>query len=341
MFRLRPTRKRTKVGLDSRTLRGVEAAFWFVLALAVVIGGQSVLSGLPKLGDLLLPSSSFAAEARSGGAADFVALSLFGLPQSAAAPRIVTPAKDFASWPRTVSRMKDAARLPSIAIVIDDLGSDITLNRRAIALPRAVALSFLPYPEATPMLARAGARAGHEILVHLPMQAKDGEENPGPMALRIDASPDENVRRMDWAMSRVPGFVGINNHMGSRFTEDRGALIPIAEALYDRHIFFFDSRTSGGSQVVSVARAFGVPSAGRDVFLDDVQTPEAVTAQLALLERDAREHGVATAIGHPHDVTLAVLARWCADLKGYRLVPISVAIRMKTEREMSLAALAR
>ena len=346
MFRLRPTRKKTKVGLDSRTLRHVEAAFWFVLALAVGIGGQSVLSGLPKLGDLLLPSGSFAAEVRGKEVADFVALSLFGLPQRNSAPHIVTPADGSASWTRTPSaesaaRPQDAARLPAIAIVIDDLGSDIAFNRRAIALPRAVALSFLPYPEATPMLAREGAHAGHEILVHLPMQAKDGEENPGPMALRIDYSPDENVRRLDWALSRVPFHVGINNHMGSRFTEDRRALIPVAEALYGRHIFFFDSRTSANSQVVPVARAFGVPSAGRDVFLDDVQTTGAVTAQLALLEKDARASGVATAIGHPHDVTLAVLARWCAHLKGYRLVPISFAMRMKTEREMSLAALTR
>ena len=328
MFRLRPTRKIPKVGLDVRTLRCVEAAFWFVLAVAAGVGGQSVLSGLPKLGDLLLPSGSFAAEARDKAAADFVALRLFGLSQSAAAPLVVSSSG-------AVSRQQDAVRLRAIAIVIDDLGSDVALNRRAIALPQAVALSFLPYPDETPMLAREGARAGHEILVHLPMQAKDGEENPGPMALRIGTSPDENVRRLDWALSRVPFHVGINNHMGSRFTEDRGALIPIAEALYDRHIFFFDSRTSAGSQVVPVARAFGVPSAGRDVFLDDVQTPDAVAAQLAVLEKDAREHGVATAIGHPHDVTLAALAHWSVHLKGYRLVPISVAIRMKTEREMT------
>jgi len=336
------------VGLDSHTLRRVEAAFWFVLALAVGVGGQSVLSGLPKLGDLLLPSGSFAAEARGRGAADFVALSLFGLPQNISAPQIVTSAGESELSAHTpsigsASQQREVTQLPAIAIVIDDLGSDVALNRRAIALQRAVALSFLPYPDATPMLARAGARAGHEILVHLPMQAKDGEEYPGPMTLRIDYSPAENMRRLDWALSRVPFYVGINNHMGSRFTEDRNALIPVAEALYDRHIFFFDSRTSGGSQVVPVSRAFGVPSATRDVFLDDVQTPDAVTAQLAQLEKDAREHGVATAIGHPHDITLAVLAHWCANLKDYRLVPISVAIRMKTEREMavSLAALGR
>jgi hypothetical protein len=225
--------------------------------------------------------------------------------------------------------------LPAIAIVIDDMGSDAVNARRAFALPRAVALSFLPYPDETSMLAREGARAGHEILVHVPMQAED-DEDPGPMALRIDQTPQEIARRLEWALSRVPGFSGINNHMGSRFTEDRAALVPVIESLYDRRVFFLDSRTSGGSQVVEVARAFGVPSAPRDIFLDDVQMPDAVAAQLSALEKDARENGVAIAIGHPHEVTLGVLARWCANLKGYRLVPVGVAIRLKTEREMGV-----
>jgi polysaccharide deacetylase 2 family uncharacterized protein YibQ len=322
MFRLRPIRKNAKA---PRGLRGVEAAFWFVLALAVGIGGSSALSGLPRLGELLLTGDQFAAEAHSEPKPGLVTLTLARLTQTPVAP---------------AAAKAPAASLPAIAIVIDDMGADVAQGRRAIALPRAVALSFLPYPEETSMLARAGARAGHEILVHVPMQAED-DENPGPMALRIDQPPQEAVRRLEWALSRVPGFAGINNHMGSRFTEDRAALVPVIEALYGRRIFFFDSRTSAASQVVPVARAFGVPSAARDVFLDDLQKPEAVAAQLSLLQKDARVGGAAIAIGHPHDVTLGVLARWCANPKGFRLVPVSVAIRIKTEREILLAALAR
>ena len=90
-------------------------------------------------------------------------------------------------------------------------------TRRAIALPKAMTLSFLPYGDDTPALARAGGRAGHQVIVHVPMEP-EGREDPGPMALRTDLSAGENLRRLDWALSRVPGHVGINNHMGSRFT---------------------------------------------------------------------------------------------------------------------------
>jgi polysaccharide deacetylase 2 family uncharacterized protein YibQ len=107
----------------------------------------------------------------------------------------------------------------------------------------------------------------------------------------------------------------------------------VAEALYGRGIFFLDSRTTSQSQVVPVSRAFGVPSAARDVFLDDDEAPDVIAAQLRLLEQTARTNGAAIAIGHPHEVTLDVLTRWCRYHPGFRLVPVSVAIRLKTARE--------
>ncbi|MBU6297145.1 MAG: divergent polysaccharide deacetylase family protein [Alphaproteobacteria bacterium] len=335
MHRLRPIRRHAGPRIDPRTLRGIEVAFWFILALAIGVGGESALSGLPNLGNLFLPK--LAAEARDVPPLQFVTLSLPSVAPGSFAPAVLYPvvAHAFPSWMRApAATEKPAGRLPAIAIVIDDMGNDIGLDRRAMSLPRPISFAFLPYPDETPMLAREGKRDGHEIIVHMPMQAEDGEENPGPKALRLGMTPDEVVQRLDWALSRVPGNIGINNHMGSRFTQNRAALVPVVEALASRHVFFFDSRTTANSQIVPVARAFGVPSASRDVFLDDVQTPEAVSAQLAVLQRDAREHGIAIAIGHPHAVTLDVLSRWCANLKGYRLVPVSVGIRMKTELDM-------
>src|ERR1700744_5699985 len=145
----------------------------------------------------------------------------------------------------------------------------------------------------------------------MPMAAQ-GEHDPGPDALSAGLGPQEIDSRLAAALARVPGAIGLNNHMGSRFTADRAALVPVAEALARRHLLFFDSRTTPQTQVVPVARAFGVASAGRDVFLDDEQSASAVDAQLAALESRARAQGVAIAIGHPHGVTLAALGAWTA-----------------------------
>jgi hypothetical protein len=221
---------------------------------------------------------------------------------------------------------------PVIAIVIDDLGMDVAATRRAMALPKAVSLSFLPYAGTTPALAREAERDGHQVLAHVPMQPL-GTADPGPDALVTGLSPDETRRRLDWDLSRVPGFAGINNHMGSRFTSDRESLVPVVKRLAESGGYFLDSRTTAASAVVPLARAFGVRSADRDVFLDDKENPDAVLAQLNETERKAREAGVAIAIGHPHATTLAMLETWLprARARGIDFVPAGKAIRLKTE----------
>jgi len=169
------------------------------------------------------------------------------------------------------------------------------------------------------------------------MQAINGKD-PGPMGLKPGMAPEEIARRLGWNLARVPGLVGINNHEGSRFTADAAALAPVMATLKARHLFFFDSRTGPQSAVGQAARAAGVMTAPRDVFLDDDPSPVAVGAELEMLAREARRSGVAIAIGHPHDVTLKLLAAWLAQDHGVTLVRLDEAIRMKAQRQTVLAA---
>lgn len=328
MSRRAPNRHSTRNRIDRRARRGLEAVFWIVFVLAIGIGGPSAVEGLPRLGDLVFPAGILEAEA-SAKARDFVSLPLAPAVQTEEA---AAPEDDEAPAPKPQPKHLQ----PAIAIVIDDMGNDVEQNRRAIALPSQVSLSFLPYPYNTPMLVGEARKAGHEILVHVPMEAPRDRDGSLANALRRNLSADENVRRLDAALARVRGYAGINNHEGSVFTADRKALVPVAEALYGRSVFFLDSRTTPLSQIVPVARAFGVPSADRDVFLDDDQASPAVEKQLRELEHVAREQGIAIAIGHPHAATLDLVTRWCRDQKGFRLIPVSQAIRLKTELDMGM-----
>jgi len=318
------------------TRTSARAALWLVLAAAQ---GAAVLSGLPALAGLIAPP-----ETMTQGPSRDVSLPIrIAARDTPYAPQVLTPvsAQGFPDWlrqrmqlPRTVEAAAAPARLPAIAIVIDDLGADAPAARRAIDLPKNVNLSFLPYPDDTPALAREAVQRGHEILLHMPMEP-EGREDPGPNALLDDLNHAEISRRLDWAMSRVPGYSGINNHMGSRFTQDRAALVPVMERLANARVFFLDSRTTPASAVVSMARIFGVPSAARDVFLDDIETPDAIASQLAATQARARSDGIAIAIGHPHAVTLDMLELWTARVQslGVQLVTVSEAIRIKSERE--------
>ena len=104
-----------------------------------------------------------------------------------------------------------------------------------------------------------------------------------------------------------------------------------------RRVFFFDSRTTAATQVVPAARAHGVETGARDVFLDDEPTLDGIDAQLRALEAKARAQGVAIAIGHPHEITLDAVAYWAAHQTGFRLVGLKEAMRRKTRMSLAFA----
>jgi hypothetical protein len=72
-----------------------------------------------------------------------------------------------------------------------------------------------------------------------------------------------------------------------------------------------------------------VPVLERNVFLDNVNEVAAVNDRLAEVERIARHHGTAIAIGHPRDATLSALAAWIPHLgeRGLVLVPLTAILR--------------
>jgi uncharacterized protein len=257
-------------------------------------------------------------------------------PNSASVAAMMVPAPVPAprpAWQRFAVAAPPAAGRPRVALIIDDLGVDRRRAWRAIGMKGPLTLSFMAYAGDLPHMAEAARRAGHELLVHVPMEPMSPAENMGPNGLAVGLGPDEVLRRLRWDLGRFDGYVGINNHMGSRFTSDASSMTPVMEELKTRGLLFVDSRTTAASAGIDVARRLGVPSAARDVFLDNEVDAPAIGERLAHLERVAREHGTAIAIGHPHDATLDALNRWIATLpqKGLVLVPVSAIVRERSE----------
>ena len=222
---------------------------------------------------------------------------------------------------------------PMIAIVIDDLGINAARTAQAIELPANVTMSFLPYPSRSRELSRRAHLAGHEVIVHLPMQPT-GAENPGERALQTGLASDELQQRLGWALSRVSDYDGVNNHMGSRFTASRADLIPVMRELKARGLFFLDSRTTAKTQVEAVAHEVGVLTSGRDVFIDGERSAAAIARQLSLIEDLARKNGNVIAIGHPYPETLSALSAWTKTIKerGFRLAPLREVVILRDAR---------
>jgi polysaccharide deacetylase 2 family uncharacterized protein YibQ len=218
---------------------------------------------------------------------------------------------------------------PTIALVIDDMGLDRRRSARTVALPGPLTLSFLPYADELPNQTALARQHGHELLVHVPMEPLGSANNPGPNALTTGLAGDEVIGRLRRDLARFDGFVGINNHMGSKFTSYGPGMAVVMAELRARGLLWLDSRTTGGSVGTALAREYDVPHVARDVFLDNNPSLGAVQRQLAELEALARRRGWAVAIGHPKDATLDALAAWLPTLseRGFVLVPLTHIVR--------------
>lgn len=216
------------------------------------------------------------------------------------------------------------AGFPRIAIVIDDLGGSPEAISRLMALPGPVSYAFLTANAGTPVQAKMVATAGLDVMLHMPMEP-EGKQDPGPNALLVANSPEENLRRLRWHLARLPLATGVNNHMGSRFTADGDRLRPVLAALRDAGLFWLDSRTSGRSVGYQVAKDLHMRAVQRDIFLDHEPDEATILAQLRHTEEVAAREGYAIAIGHPYPETLAVLERWMPKAQGRGFVLVGIA----------------
>jgi polysaccharide deacetylase 2 family uncharacterized protein YibQ len=212
-----------------------------------------------------------------------------------------------------------------VAIIIDDLGIDAKRSKQIIDLPSPMTLAFLPYGTKTKEYASIGKAKGHSLMIHTPMEAMDAKQNIGPGGLKTGMDEATFVRNFEVMLESFDGYGGINNHMGSRLTQDEAAMKRLMVMLKERGLYFVDSKTISTSVAAHEARRAGVPYAVRNVFLDHEDTRSFVDSALIKVEKEALKHGTAIAIGHPKDATIAGLQAWIPTLaaKGIDLVPVS------------------
>lgn len=228
-----------------------------------------------------------------------------------------------------------AEPLPRIAVIIDDIGYRWVEGWRAVQLQGAVAIAVLPHATYSMKLASAANDGGKEVVLHLPMQAIDADENPGPGALELDQTRTEFATAFAADLAAVPFARAVNNHMGSLLTRHPGHMRWLMEELRARGgLFFVDSYTTPQSVGLMVARENGVPALRRDVFLDSEVSAEGIAAEWQRLLELARKRGSAIGIGHPHPATLALLERELPRLsaEGVELVTLTALLRANMEQ---------
>lgn len=245
------------------------------------------------------------------------------------ATSVVGPYDGDMPWRKFAALTPDAGDKPVIAIVIDDAGLDQPRTARTVELPGQITIAYLPYARDLQSQVNAARSAGHEVMLHMPMEPSSSSIDPGPHALLASYDRKTILNEMNWMLDRFDGYIGVNNHMGSKFTADSERMQIVMEVMKARGLMFLDSRTSAQSVAYSTAGSFGVPALTRDIFIDDADDATKIAEMLARTERVAKQQGYAIAIGHPRDLTLGALAKWIPEIqaKGFALVPISDVLR--------------
>lgn len=192
-----------------------------------------------------------------------------------------------------------------IAVVMDDMGGSLATMRELLRLKVIITPSILPGTSRAVPATALLQDEGREYMIHMPMQPRSyPQTNPGSNALLLGQTDDEIRRLVRSYMAGVPGAVGGNNHMGSRYTAESEEMRVVLRELKQHDLFFIDSRTIGNSVAFSEARKMGLKTATRNIFLDNQEDVSYIRQQIRKMVRMAGKNKEIIAICHPYAETL-------------------------------------
>jgi uncharacterized protein len=244
-------------------------------------------------------------------------------------PVVADGLKPFTVYAAYADRAK-AAKMPVVAIVVGGLGVGAAKTADAIMkLPPAVTLAFTPYGADPAKLTERARAQHHEILLQVPMEPFDYPDNdPGPQTLLTTLTPEQNIDRLYWHLSRFQGYAGIANFMGARFTATDAVMQPIIREAAKRGLGYLDDGSSPRSTAPSLTAAQSMPFAKADFTIDAVPTSAEIDRTLVKLETLAKERGLAVGVASALPISIERLAAWIKTLesRGIMLVPLTTAM---------------
>ncbi len=213
-----------------------------------------------------------------------------------------------------------------IAIVIDDLGYGKQIAMDFLNLDVPLSFSVFPFGPHSREFARTASEEGRDVLLHLPLEPKGYPgEDPGKGGLLTSMGKAQLLSQLDENLAGVPHVKGVNNHMGSKFTEDPELMRIVLEGIQRRGLFFLDSRTTAQTAGFRIARELGLKTGQRNVFLDNEREVSRIKERIFELITLSEKNGGAIGIGHPHPETVQAIREVLPYLKenGIELVPVS------------------
>lgn len=224
---------------------------------------------------------------------------------------------------------------PEIGLIVGGLGMSESRTRTAIeTLPPEVTLAFVPYAENLQSWIDLARKHGHETLLEIPMEPFDYPQNdPGPHTLLTSVDQAENIRRLDWLLSRAAGYFGVTNYLGAKFAASEDAMRPVFAALSQRGLELVHDGAQANSPLGAAAGQTELDWTSADRVIDSSPAPEDINQQLLQLEALALQNGEALGAGFAYPVTIEQARRWAMELdsRGYTLAPASAILELRAQ----------
>ncbi len=216
-------------------------------------------------------------------------------------------------------------KLPKVSLILDDVGYDKRLALDFLSLDASITVSIFPFSPYKKKIASIAHKKGRDVMLHLPMEPLEYPKvDPGKGVLLTSMDMDTLLAQLEANLDEIPYIVGVNNHMGSKFTADPERMEYVFARLKERDLFFVDSRTTTRTCARRVARNVKLKFAERQVFLDHFEDASFIRAQIKQLASIARSRGSAIGIIHPHRLTYLILKAELSNLKKeVEIVPVS------------------
>ena len=216
-------------------------------------------------------------------------------------------------------------RKPRVALIIDDVGSVRKAADAMLQVPARLTWAILPFTPYASEYAEAARKRGFEVMLHLPLEPLDRNNDPGPGLIRRDWDDEKIIVQLEANLSHVPGVIGVNNHMGSAGTADERLMDLIMGHVKAKGLYFVDSMTTDRSMGEAVARRHQVRFKKRHVFIDNFPDIDSKKKALWELIRIALAEGEAVGIGHVRDGTAEAISAMLPEFEkaGIELVTVS------------------
>gem|GEM_PF-3061549 len=250
--------------------------------------------------------------------------------------------------PESMMQSDKALRQPSSAVIgggsglsliLDDVGYNIPLLKRILALSVPVAVSVLPDSPYAEQAARLAHRAGQVVMLHLPMQPIDPSLSMSNAFLIEGMTKAALHDTFFHDIAQVPFAEGVNNHMGSKLTQLEQPMRQVMQICQQQGLFFVDSRTTANSVAAKVAQRMGLRWATRQVFLDHIMTPESMQQAWDKARRCVRKGHRCIIIAHPRAASVAFLEDHLSKEDAAHMVSIKHLLRRSKQPALHLSSL--